>query len=434
MARAYDLVLNADFGALPGALATACGPAPAEACDTLEAVGLAWQTALDPNDRSPDPQFSKQVDFAIGATEAWTRREPGRAEAWFYQGAAYGARAQWRVLRGERLSAARDGKHIKDAFERALALDPDMHDAQFGIGLYRYYADVAPAALRMLRWLLMLPGGDRAGGLRQMIAASGKGQLVRGEADYQLHIAYLWYERRFDEALALIDSLRARYPRNPLFHQARATILEVYFHDETASLRAWEDLRLRADARLVNESDLAGTLARLEAAELLDALDETDRATAFLEQVASEQPARPRDAVPAARSLLTKMRQRLGREPFRVALEAWRAFERDDLGNAESLFTQALSLDPTNAVTRYRYAQLLVAQGRDQLAAEELDRVLAASARLTPVVRANALFDSAVIAARRGDRARAKTLYRDASHVFGADRSVTLRAAQRARE
>ena len=74
--------------------------------------------------------------------DAWTQREPQRADAWFFLGASYGLRVQWRVLRTERLAAARDGKRIKDALERALALDPDLQDAYFGIGLYHYYADV----------------------------------------------------------------------------------------------------------------------------------------------------------------------------------------------------------------------------------------------------------------------------------------------------
>ena len=69
---------------------------------------------------------------------------PPRAEAWFYLGASYGARAQWRSMRGEQLAAARDGKRIKESLERAVALDPSMHDARFGVGLYQYYADVAP--------------------------------------------------------------------------------------------------------------------------------------------------------------------------------------------------------------------------------------------------------------------------------------------------
>ncbi len=98
---------------------------------------------------------------AIDEAYAWTRREPKNAEAWFYLGGAYGARVQWRVMRGQTLAAARDGKQIKLALEQALLLDPAMDDAQFGLGLYEYYADVAPTGAKMLRWLLLLPGGNR---------------------------------------------------------------------------------------------------------------------------------------------------------------------------------------------------------------------------------------------------------------------------------
>src|SRR6185503_18852306 len=135
---------------------------------------------IDPKNPTLDAAFAQAVEKALVATEAWTGREPERAEAWFYLGAAYGARVQWRVLRGQRLSAARDGRQIKAALERALAIDPALHDAQFGLGMYRYYADVAPAIVRWLRWLFLLPGGDRREGLRLMTAARDHGQLVRG--------------------------------------------------------------------------------------------------------------------------------------------------------------------------------------------------------------------------------------------------------------
>lgn len=433
MARAYDLVLDADFAAVPGALASACGPAPPEACAAMEAIALYWRIALDPEDRSLDAAFTTEVQQALAATQGWTTREPERAEAWFYRGAAYGARVQWLVLRGERLAAARDGKRIKETLERALELDPRLHDAEFGIGLYRYYAAIAPAALRMVRWLLMLPGGDRAGGLQQMITAREQGTLVRGEADYQLHIAYLWYERRFDEALQLVDSLRARYPRNPLFHQARADILRIYFHDPVGSLRTWEDVRLRAAAGLVNEPVLAATRARIEAAALLDALDETDRAVELLQQVVAERPARPHDAVAIASARLPRMRQRLSREPYRLALEGWRAFERGDRAHATRALTQALTADPANTVTRHRFAQLLIDAHDDTRARRELERVIDPSMKASPVTRAAALVDLAQLMEHSGDRVRAKALYLDASRVFGADRALSARAAERAR-
>ena len=117
-----------------------------------------------------------------------------------------------------------------------------MHDAEFGIGMYRYYAGVAPAIFRFLRFLLLLPGGDRAGGLAQLERASQRGVLVRGEAQFQIHVLYLWYEHKSQEALAIIRGLQQRYPHNPLFHQIEAEILDVYFHDHAASLKASEQL------------------------------------------------------------------------------------------------------------------------------------------------------------------------------------------------
>jgi len=131
---------------------------------------------------------------------------------------------------------------------------------------------------------------------------------------------------------------------------------------------------------------------------------------------------------------MSKLRQRLAREPYRIALEGWRALERGDVDEADRALARSLALDASNVVTRYRYAQLLIAQGRDRDALVQLERVLAASAKPSPVVRANALFDSAQIVARLGDLGRAKALYREASHVFGADRIITERAAKLAQQ
>jgi hypothetical protein len=272
VARAYDLILDANFEALTRTLPSTCPPAPTVACRGLEALSLWWQIQLDPESRTLDPAFLAAANTAIAEAERWTTREPDRAEAWFYLGAAYGARAQFRVYRVERVAAARDGKRIKEALEQALALDPSMHDAEFGIGMYRYYAGVAPAIFRVLRFLLLLPGGDREGGLQQLERASTLGLLVRGEAQFQIHVLYLWYEHKSKAALALIRGLQDRYPHNPLFHQIEAEILDKYFHDPAASLKASERLLSLANARAVFRSDLAARNARLNIAKQLNAL------------------------------------------------------------------------------------------------------------------------------------------------------------------
>jgi tetratricopeptide (TPR) repeat protein len=226
-----------------------CPPAPREACQALGVAARWWEIQQNPNDRRLDPQLERDAAAAIAASEQWTSREPMRGEAWFYLAGSYAPLVQARVFRGQRLSAARDGKKIKTSLEQALALDPTLTDAYFGIGLYHYYAGVAPAALKMLRWLLLLPGGDREQGLREMQQARDGGTLLRGEADYQLHWIYLWYEHQPQRALALLQSLDARYPSNPVFLQRIAEVQEEYFHDHRASAEAWQMLIARIRAR-----------------------------------------------------------------------------------------------------------------------------------------------------------------------------------------
>src|SRR5688572_16655642 len=139
LSTAYDAIFDARFEDVPALIARTCSArpndaaAPREACELLDAVAIWWQIQLDPYNRTRDARFTTEVDSAIKAATAWTVREPNRAEAWFYLGCAYGAKAQWRALRGERLAAARDGKRIKESLERALALDPKMSDAYFGL-------------------------------------------------------------------------------------------------------------------------------------------------------------------------------------------------------------------------------------------------------------------------------------------------------------
>lgn len=208
------------------------------------------------------------------------------------------------------LAAARDGKHIKNALERSLRLDPNLHHANFGIGLYRYYADVAPAALRMLQWLLLMPGGDREGGLAQITDARDYGQVVRGEADYQLHLIYLWYEKRWVEALRLIEDLQGRYPANPLFHQIEAEIHDVYRHDPQASYVSSARLLELAEARQVHEPALASANARLNMAIQLDRLGDRSAALELLQLLLTERPARPHGATARAETLLRSIKLR----------------------------------------------------------------------------------------------------------------------------
>jgi len=308
--RVYDAIFDARFEDVPPLLARTCPPAPSEACQLLEAVNVWWQIQLDPTSLARDTQFQSRIDAAVASAEAWTKRDPERAEAWFYLGGAYGARAQWRVLRRERLSAARDGKRIKESLERALALDPRLQEAYFGIGLYHYYADVAPTAAKMLRWLLLLPGGDKAQGMQEMMRAREHAELFGDEADYQLHVIYLWYEKQPQRALALLMNLRDRHPRNPLFPQLIAQVQDVYLHDLPASLRTWRSLLDAARAHRIAYSELAEMRSRLGIASVLERLNDDAGAIEQLRAVIAAKPLAPFGAYAEAQRELTRLNAR----------------------------------------------------------------------------------------------------------------------------
>jgi tetratricopeptide (TPR) repeat protein len=436
ISRVYNAIFDARFEQVPGLLTQACPPAPAEVCTLLDVVSHWWQIQVDPENKSRDRRFQTRADAAVAAIEAWTQREPDNAEAWFYLGGAYGARAQWRVLRGESLSAARDGKRIKEALERSLILDPDLQDAYFGIGLYRYYADVAPTSAKILRYLLALPGGDKVGGMQQMLRARDSGQVLRDEADYQLHLIDLWYEQQPQHALALLRGLRDRHPQNPHFVEQIARVEDEYLHDRAASLRTWRALLNAATAGRMMLAEMAETSARLALAPELDATFETDLAASYMRQIIAANPPAPAGAVARARQQLRRYEGKLDApndtaRAYKLSLAGWRAYESGAFTDAARLLTQSITLRPKETVARYRFARVLEAQGQVDAAVEMFESVLLAFDTTPPAFYASACVDAARLYEQRGEIARAIELYRRALPIYGAG-PPTKDAAQRA--
>ena len=304
LAAVYDLILQARFDQARAELTRTCPPAPPESCLALSAVIQWWEIQLDPNNRSLDKRLQEAAATATDAAERWTAREPQRAEAWFYLAGAHAPLEQWRLLRGQRLSAARDALKLKNALDRAVTLDATLEDAYFGIGLYHYYAAVAPAAVKMLRWLLFLPGGDRAAGLREMQRARDGGALLRAEADFQLHWLYLWYEHQPARALDLLRGLDRQYPSNPIFLQRIAEVERDYLHDHTASARSWQTLLDRANAQHVAAPAIIAVRARLGLAQELIDTSQAQRAIDLLRSTAEAHPVAPYGAEALAHFVL----------------------------------------------------------------------------------------------------------------------------------
>jgi tetratricopeptide (TPR) repeat protein len=139
------------------------------------------------------------------------------AEARFYSGMGNALAARLYGLRGETRTSARYGVRAREDLLRAIALDPSLADADFGLGLYNYYADTLSAAARVLRFFMGIPGGNKQEGIRQLEQAFTEGALTPPAARFYLAINLHNYDQQYQRALDIAVPLVEKYPSNPIF-------------------------------------------------------------------------------------------------------------------------------------------------------------------------------------------------------------------------
>jgi tetratricopeptide (TPR) repeat protein len=157
------------------------------------------------------------------------------AEMHFYAGTGDALAARLYGLRGEGRNTARYGVRARENFLRAVALDPELADASFGLGLYNYYVDTLSAAARILRFFMGIPGGNKQEGIRQLRRAIEEAPLVSAEARFYLAINLHNFDREYETALQTVTPLTEQYSSNPLFQLARGDLLAKLGRKEQAA-------------------------------------------------------------------------------------------------------------------------------------------------------------------------------------------------------
>ena len=216
-----------------------------------------------------DGDFRRLDELAIRKAEARIQAHQDEARSYFYEGLAYALRARLEAFRYHALATAFAGKKCRNLSLAALKLDPNLNDAYFGVGLYNYFVDTLPTYVKMLRFLILLPGGNRLDGLRQIQQAMEKGQLVAGEAKYHLAQNYSRsMDRQFARSLELLRQMEQQYPHNPLWellagsieirmgHVKEGETLYRQVIDETANSQSeiWKPLHQQAERALARRS------------------------------------------------------------------------------------------------------------------------------------------------------------------------------------
>jgi hypothetical protein len=305
-----------------------------------------------------------------------------------------------------------------------------------------------------------------------MLRARNHGRLLQGEADYQLHLIYLWYEKDTERALEFLDRLQRAYPTNPLFLMSIAEIEDTYEHDITASLDTWRRLLAMARERRVNAAGIAESRARLGVAKQLEALHQTDQAIEQLEALVAARPAAPyathalahlrlgeahdrlgsralalaayRSAVAAAPAddlydIAARAARRIRRAPkeeeteaYRLSLQGWRQLEGNALERATASLELSLALQPADPVSRFRYGRVLQALRDDAGALTQFELAIrnAVNGSCPAPIVAAAYLEAARLHERSGDRDQALAWYRVAATHFGAAQETRVAATR----
>jgi tetratricopeptide (TPR) repeat protein len=160
---------------------------------------------------------------ALSLAEAQIRHSES-AEMQFYAGMAEASLARLYGLRAENRNAARSGVRGREHLLRAKALDPDLADADMGLGLYNYYVDTLSSLAKILRFFMGIPGGSKQDGVRLLEHATTHGVLTSNVARFYLALNLHRYDQQYEKALNLLGPLVEKYPANPLFQLARGDL------------------------------------------------------------------------------------------------------------------------------------------------------------------------------------------------------------------
>jgi tetratricopeptide (TPR) repeat protein len=219
-----------------------------------------------------DADFRRLTSLCIQKAEANVRAHQNEARSYLYEGLGYALLARLEALRDQSLATARAGKKLRNLSLLAVKLVPNLNDAYLGIGLYNYFVATLPGYVKMLRFLIGLPGGNRELGLQQLQQAADRGEVTAGEAKFHLAKNLSRHsEMQYAKSLELFRQLMEEYPHHQLWRllvgsleirlgqtqEGEAQYREVVTATAALKSEVWQPLRQQAEQALARRGKAA---------------------------------------------------------------------------------------------------------------------------------------------------------------------------------
>lgn len=190
-------------------------------------TAVAWVRYVyetEQTDQSLIAPFEESVEKAVTVAAAWTKSHPEDAQGWMALGAVHGIMSRLCLLRGQYVKGYFTGRTAMKSVRKALKLDPELHDARLGLGMYDYYTDLYPRLVGALAKIVLR--GNRARGIQTLREVSQKGRYMSAAAKMILVEIYTsdpFGARDPKAALAIMEEVRAVYPHSAMMHAAYLT-------------------------------------------------------------------------------------------------------------------------------------------------------------------------------------------------------------------
>jgi tetratricopeptide (TPR) repeat protein len=178
----------------------------------------------DAVDAGLDRAFRDRMALAKTKALALVAKNKNDADALYFLGAYYGAMAGYEASTARKFfSAMRNGSRCVDAHEKVLRIKPDYYDAYLSIGVYDYIVGNLPLSYKVLGTMVGIRGNKKRG-IARLQTIIEKNAATADDARILL-VAIYRNEKRYDDALSLLEHLSSKYSNSYLLKLESASTL-----------------------------------------------------------------------------------------------------------------------------------------------------------------------------------------------------------------
>jgi tetratricopeptide (TPR) repeat protein len=178
----------------------------------------------DAIDMGVDRAFRERMAQAKSKALALAAKSKNDADALYFLGSYYGVMAGYEASTARKFfSAMRNGSRCVDAHEKVLKLKPDYYDAYLSIGVYDYIVGNLPFSYKFMATMAGVRGNKKRG-ITRLQTIIEKNAATADDARVLL-VAIFRNEKRYDDALSLLEQLSSKYPNGYLLKLEKASTL-----------------------------------------------------------------------------------------------------------------------------------------------------------------------------------------------------------------